>query len=303
MFITTVVGGHDRPPLPRGRFVELPGRGTTFVREMNGPPGAPVLLLLHGWSATADLNWHPSFWPLARHFRVIAIDHRGHGNGLRDTQPFRLEDCADDVAALAVQLGVERLIAVGYSMGGPIAQLLWRRHPHLVDGLVLCATGAAFASTPRLRMLFGLAGAVTAARAGGTVSSVARSTLGVVTRLNGLRGESRWGVEQLSRHDWKQVIEAGHQIGVYDARPWIGSVSVPTSVVVTTDDEVVPTRHQIALARAIPAATVHTVAGGHHECVVSPSTFVPVLVDACRAVASRCAAHHDGVQPVAAMAS
>ena len=51
-------------------------------------------------------------------------------------QPFRLEDCADDIAALLAALGVDRCIAVGYSMGGPIAQLLWQRHPHLVDGLV-----------------------------------------------------------------------------------------------------------------------------------------------------------------------
>ena len=48
-------------------------------------------MLLHGWSATADLNWHPSFGPLSRHFRVLAIDQRGHGRGLRPDGPFRLE--------------------------------------------------------------------------------------------------------------------------------------------------------------------------------------------------------------------
>ena len=255
-----------------------------------GRPGAPVVLLLHGWSATADLNWHPSFAPLARHFHVIAIDHRGHGHGLRSARPFRLEDCADDVASLAVQLGVERLIAVGYSMGGPVAQLLWRRHPHLVDGLVMCATGAVFGSTPRLRVLFGLAATLRATGAARPVSSLAGATLGAVMRWNGPPGQSPWGIEQLSRHDWKQVIEAGHQIGRYDSRAWIGSVSVPTAVVVTAADEVVPARNQLALARAIPAATIHKLAGGHHECLTAPNKFVPVLVDACRDVASRSAA-------------
>jgi pimeloyl-ACP methyl ester carboxylesterase len=289
MFVTTVAGTHERPALPRGRFVELPGRGTTFVRDIPGPPGAPVLLLLHGWSATADLNWHPAFAPLARHFRVIAIDHRGHGQGLRSTQPFRLEDCADDVASLAVQLGVERLIAVGYSMGGPIAQLLWQRHPELVDGLVMCATSAAFRSTPRLRMLFGFAAALSNTGTTGPMSALTRTALGMAMRWNGLRGESPWGVEQLSRHDWRQVIEAGHQVGQFDSRPWITSVSVPTAVVVTGDDDVVPTRHQIALARAIPSATMHTLRGGHHECITAPHKFVPMLLDACRNVASRVA--------------
>ena len=40
------------PPLPRGERVVLPGRGTTFVRRIQGPPGAPTVLLLHGWIAS-----------------------------------------------------------------------------------------------------------------------------------------------------------------------------------------------------------------------------------------------------------
>ena len=67
-------------------------------------PVLPSLVLLHGWTATADLNWYACFAPLAEHFRVVAIDHRGHGRGLRSAEPFRLEQCADDVAALAREL-------------------------------------------------------------------------------------------------------------------------------------------------------------------------------------------------------
>src|SRR5687768_2150979 len=98
---TSQPSGGQRPMLPEGRYVWLPGRGRTFVRELAGPPGAPVVMLLHGWSATADLNWFTCFEALARHFRVLALDHRGHGRGLRTAAPFRLEHCADDVATLA----------------------------------------------------------------------------------------------------------------------------------------------------------------------------------------------------------
>src|SRR5438105_10735 len=108
-----------RPPveLPPGRTIALPGRGSTFVREVAGPPGAPALLLLHGLTANADLNWFACFEPLGREFRVVALDQRGHGGGIR-TRRFRLEDCADDAAALADVLGIPRFIPVGYSMGG-----------------------------------------------------------------------------------------------------------------------------------------------------------------------------------------
>jgi pimeloyl-ACP methyl ester carboxylesterase len=139
--------GQRVPILPPGRPVELPVRGTTFVREVDGPRGAPTLVLLHGLGATAGLNWFQCFRPLGRRFRVVAMDVRGHGRGIVVVgRRFRLADCADDAAALASALGIERFVAVGYSMGGPIAKLLWRRHPARVSGLVLCATAPRFGS-------------------------------------------------------------------------------------------------------------------------------------------------------------
>ena len=110
------------------------------MRHAEGPAGAPTLLLLHGWTASADLNWFPEYGPLAERWSVLAIDHRGHGRGIRSDDRFRLADCADDAAAACAELGIDRVIAVGYSMGGAIAQLLWHRHRDLVAGLVFCAT-------------------------------------------------------------------------------------------------------------------------------------------------------------------
>src|SRR5258708_4385199 len=115
------------PPLPVGERVYLPGRGTTFVRRVKGPPGAPTLLLLHGWMASGGLNWFRVFDALGEHFDVIAVDMRGHGRGIRNGRRFRLADCADDAAATLDALGVGPVIAVGYSLGGPVAQLRWRR--------------------------------------------------------------------------------------------------------------------------------------------------------------------------------
>ena len=49
-------------------------RGTSYYREIEGPPGAPTLLLLHGWMATGGLNWLRGFEALGEKFRVIAPD-------------------------------------------------------------------------------------------------------------------------------------------------------------------------------------------------------------------------------------
>ena len=115
----------------------------TSIREVHGPQGAPTLVLLHGLAATGRLNWFAALRALSERFRVIVVDHRGHGRGIR-THHFRLADCADDAVAVADHLGIESFIAVGYSMGGPIAKLCWSRHRDRVRGLVLCATANHF---------------------------------------------------------------------------------------------------------------------------------------------------------------
>ena len=56
-----------RPTLPASRTVHLGERGDLVVREVAGPPGAPVLILLHGWTVTPDLNWYPVFDALGEH--------------------------------------------------------------------------------------------------------------------------------------------------------------------------------------------------------------------------------------------
>ena len=135
------------PPVPPqemlpARTVLVPGRGEFFVRDSGeGEAGRPTVMLLHGWMVTADLNWWSAYDALVQAgYRVLAIDHRGHGRGLRAMTPFRLTDCAADVAAVLHALGIDRTIVVGYSMGGVIAQLLIRDHPEVVAGMVLSGT-------------------------------------------------------------------------------------------------------------------------------------------------------------------
>jgi len=275
-------------PLPAGRPVLLPGRGQTFVREAPGPPGAPALLLLHGWTVTADLNWFACYAPLAEHFRVVAMDHRGHGQGIRSRRPFRLEDCADDAAALAAELGIRRLIPVGYSMGGPVAQLLWRRHPDLVAGMVLSATACNFSSPDaRSRVYFSaLLGLSVAARI--TPAHVRRQVADNLIRRR-LQGAALadWGQSEMERGDATAVLEAGWAIGRFDSSGWIGETTVPAAVVVTMLDQVVSPRRQQALAAAIPGARLLEVEGDHGACVTDAPRFVPALLDACTDVATR----------------
>lgn len=275
------------PALPPGREVHLPGRGTTFVRELPGPPGAPVLVLLHGWTATADLNWFTAYDSLAEHFRVLAPDLRGHGRGIRSAAPFRLADCADDAVALADALGIGEFVPVGYSMGGAVAQLTWRRHRDRVAGLVLCATSGYFANSGRERAGFGAMGAV------GLVTRVVPAPIvDWITERAYLQRKtaqwSPWAAAQVASHDWRHVLEAGAALGGHDARGWLGEIDVPTSVVVTTRDRVVSTRRQERLASSIPGASVRRVEADHDAVFAAADRFVPDLVGACVDASAGC---------------
>jgi 3-oxoadipate enol-lactonase len=274
------------PPLPTGRFVELEGRGTVIVRDFGGRPGAPVVALLHGWTATADLNWFRAYDALGEHYRVIAFDHRGHGTGLRSKKPFRLEDCADDAVEVATALGIDRFIPVGYSMGGPIAQLVWRRHPQRVTGLVLCATAPYFAGRRNeRRMLLGITGLATMARVAPEPAKVWLTEQLYLQRKT-MQWEP-WAIQQAATHDWRMVLEAGRAIGHFSSSDWLHEVDVPVSTVLTMRDQVVPLRRQVKLFELIPDAEAFRVDGLHDAAVASADRFVPTLIRAIDSVVRR----------------
>ncbi len=269
--------------------MELPGRGTTFVRRIAGPPNAPTVLLLHGWTASADLNWFTCYRPLAQHYRVVALDHRGHGRGIRSKAPFRLEDCADDAIAVCDVLGLDKVIPIGYSMGGPVAQLLWQRHPERVRGLVFCATASHFLTSREERIGFiGLAGLSMLAR---RTPAQARQWLTDQFYLQ-RRSDTwePWAIQEAALHDWRMVLEAGRAIGKFNSRDWIGGINVPTSVLITMRDRVVPLRRQVRLFEAIESAEAFRIDGDHDAVVANADRFVPTLLRAIGSVVERSAA-------------
>lgn len=277
----------DVPPLPSGSFIELPGRGTMFVRDARGPAGAPVLFLLHGLAATADLNWWFCYQTLAQKFRVVSINHRGHGRGLPVRGHFRLSDCADDVVAVADALGIERFIPVGYSMGGPIAQLIWHRHRDRVDGLVLCATSRDFQGSLRDWVSFAVTPWLSLAARVVPSSPLLTAATKVLSSRGTQERYAEWMLGEFKSGDVATILEAAAALGRFSSREWIGRIDVPVAVVATASDSLVPLRRQVKLALAIPSATLHVTEGDHYLSAADREEFVAVLDEACTLVARR----------------
>jgi 3-oxoadipate enol-lactonase len=274
------------PPIemPPARTVRVAGRGEFFLRDSGG--SAPAVLLLHGWMVSADLNWWGAYGDLARAgYRVIALDHRGHGRGLRPMTPFRLRDCADDAAAVVRELDVAPALVVGYSMGGAIAQLVARWHPDVVGGLVLSGTAQHW-QDPRTRRAFKALAAL-----GFALSLAPRFTYGLGFRQIGLRNspETAWIRSELMRNEARDITEAGRELGRFDSRPWLGEVSTMVAVVLTTRDELVAPSKQRDLAAAA-GARVFEVPLTHLDLSWHGDVYNPALLAALEHVAAATAA-------------
>jgi diacylglycerol O-acyltransferase len=261
--------------VPPGQIVDLPGRGSTYVID-SGPQDAPAYVLLHSLACTGLMTWYPALDVVRQFGRVVVFDQRCHGQGVSSPR-FLLEDCADDVAALADALGIEKFVPVGYSMGSLVAQLIWKRHRERVDGLVLCAGTTAVSRASYERLATGVFAALVDAfsppprrAALPPASSVADSVFGV----------PQWLLNQFRTTSPGAITRAVAEITRFDSTRWIGDIDVPTSVLITLRDRVFSARGQHWLASQIPEAHTVTVDTGHAGCTLRSDKFVPGLHEA-----------------------
>lgn len=136
-----------RLPMPSqaSKMASLPS-GLMLPYLDQGPPDASPLVLLHGITDSG-----PSFEPVMAHLperlRVLAPTQRGHGDASApDT--YRVIDFAADLESFLNEMGLERVVLTGHSMGAAVAQRFAIDHPERISGLVLVGAFAAFGRNP-----------------------------------------------------------------------------------------------------------------------------------------------------------
>jgi pimeloyl-ACP methyl ester carboxylesterase len=246
-----------------------------------------VVLLLHGWTASSDLQFFTAYEALAARFSFVGIDHRGHGRGVRTPRAFTLEDAADDAAALVRQLRLGPVVVVGYSMGGPIALYLTRRHRDVVAGLVVQATALEWSATWRERALWRvlpIAGSWLRSR--GYRRYLNRAVPKLIGAGHPIEQYVPWLVSEMSRNDAFAMVDAGRALSRYDAREWAGSLGVPAAALITTADRLVRPAKQRALAAALGASR-RELAADHFSTVSHPEEYAALTVELVDRVAPR----------------
>jgi len=121
----------------RDLYFDSAGARIRYVDEGRGPP----VVLIHGFTGTIERSWiNTGVLPdLARDYRVVALDLRGHGHSDKPHDPAAYDEIGADVIRLLDHLKIERAHAVGYSLGGIILARLLVTHPDRLRSAVLAS--------------------------------------------------------------------------------------------------------------------------------------------------------------------
>ena len=258
--------------LPPLRTLTLADGRLLSIRDSGGD--GPVVILLHAWAITADVNFAELMAPMSAGYRVIAFDLPGHG---ARRGGFAFDAAADEVRDVLDALGVERAILCGYSMGGPIALEFGLRHPGRCAGLLLQATALVYDHLVDRFIVMTLR----------LVRPLARLGIGRTAAIRyfaSLRGTPRWSWlhrELIQAHPG-DLVQAGLVDMRYDYRPQTGTLretpGLPIAVLITACDTAVPPEDQRAMARELGATTAE-IAADHDSFLAAPALLATATLD------------------------
>ncbi|NUB04891.1 alpha/beta fold hydrolase [Azospirillum sp. Vi22] len=266
------------PPMSVPRSVES-ARRPMFIRPRNtnihihvqGPQDGPPVLLLHSLGTNHHV-WDPQAEVLARRFRVIRPDMRGHGLSEAPPGPYGMEDLADDAFAVLDALGVGRCFVGGVSIGGMIAQTMALKAPHRVGGLVLVDTSMATAVPAMWRERAGQV------RASGIAPFADAITARWVTQgfagspeMQGLRTM----LHQTAAEGFAGCAEA---LATADLSARVGDIAVPSLVIVGDQDQSTPVAAAQALCAALKGTLVVLPDAAHIPNLEQPARLADTML-------------------------
>ncbi len=124
------------PNKPREEYIEVNGL-RLFYREWGDNRTKHAVIMLHGFAETGSI-WLDCAHDLAREFRVIALDQRGHGRSERSPEhEYSRMNQVEDIEALVEKLGLRSVTLVGHSMGGANAICFAAEHPEMVTATIV----------------------------------------------------------------------------------------------------------------------------------------------------------------------
>lgn len=197
---------------------------------------------------------------LRNEFTVLSVDQRGHGKSASESVVGSLEDYADDLQALFVELQFAPAAILGFSFGGMVAQAFALKYPKDVRALIICACSST--QSPQSRAVARARG--DDARRNG-MSDVLEATLERwFTPQFRSAGKDQAARMRLLTDDVEGWAQAWYAMGDIHTLPRLPSIRVPTLCIAGGVDKSSPPPIVQAIADAIPGAHYAIIAGAPH---------------------------------------
>ncbi len=252
--------------VPQELDIEVAGERVRYLEQGSGP----AILLIHGFPSSGGLSFGRLFPLLPDHSRVVAIDLAGLGwSERRRRGSFDPRSQAQRLLRVLDELKVDRMVVVGTSLGGAVAQHLALLAPERVDQLVLLAAlDAGDLTDGRGAWLF-------AAAVGGLLLAAKLPWLGPKVRLKVARPHSGYGADWTAQNalaatafvPMRGTVRCAVKVisdFARSPRPDISAITAPTLVVSGEKDTTVPPRVGVGIAAKIAGARHMTLAGCPH---------------------------------------
>jgi 3-oxoadipate enol-lactonase len=254
-------------------FIRAGGLVTHY--DLTGPEGAEVVMLSNSLGTNFHV-WDPQAAALARRYRVLRYDKRGHGlTECPDDEAYTIAQLAQDAVALLDALAIERVHFCGLSIGGMIGQKLAAMAPDRIASLTLCDTANRI-GPPQLWN-----DRIAAIRAGGGVSAIAAGTLTRWFTPGFLAAHDEIGVgfaAMLSRTPAAGYIGCALAIRDEDLAADDARIRCPTLVVVGDQDASTPIASAEALVAAIGGSRLEIIADAAHISPIEEPERVTALL-------------------------
>lgn len=244
----------------------------TLAHRLDGPEGAPVLVLSPSLGTTTSL-WDGVLPAFAARFRVLRHDLPGHGESPVPDGPVRVETIARGVLALLDGAEVERAAFCGISIGGMVGQWLGANAAGRLAGLALCCTGAKLGE----RADYDARAQLVRREGTGVVVAGARERW----FTPGFRDspEARRILAELAATSAEGYAACAEAVGAWDFRDELHRLAPGPLVLFGGEDPVTPAAVRETMLAGIPAARSAVVAGAAHlPNVERPQAFAAAVL-------------------------
>lgn len=262
------------PSSPPGIVIQHPGgQSTHVIQDDFHDPWLPAetILIQHGFARHAAFWYH---WVpvLARKFRVIRRDARGHGFSSVPSKDsaynYTIDTICEEIIDTLDHLGVDKVHFLGESTSGMIGEVLAAKYPHRIRSLIVCSSPTNLSPAALELFAFGYKSWPEACRELGS-----RGWAEALSKVPGTVSVPdpqyiQWWIHQVAISSGEGLAEYAQFLSHLDSRPYLGQITVPMLILAPANSVATKLEEQMFIQRQVRGSSLEVIHSRGHEIYV-----------------------------------